>query len=165
MFGRWVVAVLSALALLVGVAVGVLLWGLRRKYPPVLDTFRRFARDVSNPQLLKTAGRPGAIAAVLRHVGRSSGRRYETPVTAVVAPGGFVIALTYGANTDWMKNLLAAGSAVLVHDGQMHPVDRPEVVLLAEAVEYFPPRVRSALRLFGVQECVRLHTAAISPST
>ncbi|WP_088284859.1 nitroreductase family deazaflavin-dependent oxidoreductase [Kineosporia sp. A_224] len=163
MFGGWVVAALSALLLLVALAAGVLLWGLRRKYPPVLDTVRRFARDVSNPRLLKTAGQPGSIAAILRHKGRSSGSLYETPVTAVAGVGGFVIALTYGANTDWMKNLLAAGSAVLVHDGQTHPVDRPKVVPLAEAIQDFPPGVRMALRLFGAQECVRLHTAANSP--
>jgi deazaflavin-dependent oxidoreductase (nitroreductase family) len=162
MVGRWVASVLGALVLVVVAAVGVFLWGLRHKYPPVVDRVRRFARDVGNPRLLKTAGGPGANAAILRHVGRTSGKPYQTPVTAVAAADGFVIALPYGPSTDWVKNLLAAGSATLVHDGQTHLVDHPEVVPLARAVHAFSPGERRALRLFGVQECLHLHATATS---
>jgi len=160
MLGRWAAAVAGALVVVVAGVVGVLLVGLRRKYPPVVDTVRRFARDVGNPRLLKTAGGPGANAAILRHVGRTSGKPYQTPVTAVAAADGFVIALPYGPTTDWVKNLLAAGSATLVHDGQTHLVDHPEVVPLAQAVHDFSPGERRALRMFGVQECLHLHAAA-----
>ena len=160
MLGRWAAAVAGAFVVVVAGVVGVFLVGLRRKYPPVVDTVRRFARDVGNPRLLKTAGGPGANAAILRHVGRTSGKPYQTPVTAVAAADGFVIALPYGPTTDWVKNLLAAGSATLVHDGQTHLVDHPEVVPLALTVQDFSPGERRALRLFGVQECLHLHAAA-----
>lgn len=162
MVGRAVAWVFGLLVLLVAGAVGVVLLGVRHRYPPVVDAVRRFARDVGNPRLLKSAGRPGANAAILRHVGRTSGKSYETPVTAILTPGGFVIALPYGPTTDWLKNLTAAGSAALVHDGRTHVVDHPEVVPLHEAAQDFSPGERRMLRLFGVDECLRLHSVPSS---
>jgi deazaflavin-dependent oxidoreductase (nitroreductase family) len=47
------------------------------------------------------------------HRGRRSGRRYQTPVNVFSASGGYVIALTYGPGTDWVKNVLAAGGCEL----------------------------------------------------
>jgi deazaflavin-dependent oxidoreductase (nitroreductase family) len=145
------VLVLGILAVL-----AVFVVGLRTKYPPVVDRVRRFARDVGNPQMVKAAGRPGATASIIRHTGRTSGTAYETPVTAVATAEGFVIALPYGPNTDWLKNVLAQGSAVLVHEGSIHRVDRPQVVSSAAAASDFSARERLGLRLFGVDECLRL---------
>jgi deazaflavin-dependent oxidoreductase (nitroreductase family) len=45
---------------------------------------------------------------VVLHRGRRSGRTYQTPVNVFPKPGGYVIALTYGADSDWVKNVLAA---------------------------------------------------------
>ena len=136
--------------------VAVFLVGMRRKYPPVVDTVRRLARDVGNPRLLRFAGGPGAIASVVHHVGRTSGRQYRTPVTAVPTGDGFVIALPYGPNTDWLKNVLASGSAELVHDGQTFAVDRPEVITSSEAAQHFSSWQRRVLGTFGVTECLYL---------
>jgi hypothetical protein len=52
---------------------------------------------------------------------------------------GFVIALTYGLQADWTKNVLAAGSATIVHDGAEHPVVAPEVLPVDRYVDAFPP--------------------------
>jgi deazaflavin-dependent oxidoreductase (nitroreductase family) len=133
--------------------------GLRTKYPPVVDTVRRFARDVGNPRMLKSAGRPGSSASIMRHLGRASGNAYETPVTAMPTADGFVIALPYGPNTDWLRNVLAAGSATLVHDGQEHRVDRPEVVPSGQTAGDFSARQLRALNWFGVKECLQLRLA------
>jgi len=70
-----------------------------------------------------------------------------------------VIALPYGAGTDWVKNVLAAGSATLVHEGQTYAVDKPEVVPITALVADFGARERRFLRLFGVQECLHLRRA------
>ncbi|HEY4464819.1 MAG TPA: nitroreductase family deazaflavin-dependent oxidoreductase, partial [Streptosporangiaceae bacterium] len=43
------------------------------------------------------------------HGGRRSGRRYETPVNVFPGEDGYVLALTYGPDTDWVKNVMAAG--------------------------------------------------------
>lgn len=72
---------------------------------------------------------------------------------------GFVIALPYGAGTDWVKNVLAAGSATLVHEGKTYTLEKPEVVPIAAAAADFGPRERRLLRLFGVQECLSLYRA------
>src|ERR1700693_5570676 len=50
---------------------------------------------------------------ILTHAGRKSGRVYRTPVDVFRAPEVFLIALTYGRESEWVKNGLAAGSASL----------------------------------------------------
>src|SRR4051812_50056213 len=47
--------------------------------------------------------------SLVRHVGRRSGRTYETPVILARVPQGFVAELTYGAGVDWYRNIVAAG--------------------------------------------------------
>jgi hypothetical protein len=43
----------------------------------------------------------------------------------------FVIVLPYGPGADWVRNVLAHGSATLVHEGRTVRVDQPVVVPLA----------------------------------
>lgn len=52
--------------------------------------------------------------SVIRHVGRKSGRTYETPVILAKVPEGFIAELTYGANVNWYRNVVAAGGCVVV---------------------------------------------------
>ena len=142
----------------VAAAAGLVL-GIRTKYPPVVDRVRRLARDSGNPRVLKTAGTAGGPASIIEHTGRTSGRVFQTPVTPTQTADGFVIALPYGPGTDWVKNILASGSATLVHEGQTYAVEKPEVIPITVAAADFGPRERRFLRLFGVQECLRLHRA------
>jgi deazaflavin-dependent oxidoreductase (nitroreductase family) len=130
--------------------------GMRGRSPWLLDAVRRFNRAVSNPQQMKSAGTPGAYASLLRHTGRTSGRPYATPVGAVATEDGFVIALVYGRNTDWLKNVLASGSATLVHEGRTYRVDQPEVAAIVEAAAYLSANDRRFHRWFGVDLCLRL---------
>jgi deazaflavin-dependent oxidoreductase (nitroreductase family) len=62
--------------------------------------------------------------SLVRHVGRRSGRQYETPLILAEVPGGFVTELTYGADVDWFKNVVAAGGCVVVHHGREYVVRR-----------------------------------------
>lgn len=96
---------------------------------------------------------------MVRHVGRRSGRAYETPVVAVEHGDSFLIALPYGERTDWLKNVLAGGSATLVMRGQTYQIDRPEVIPMAEATGYFRPREQRMHRRFGVDSALRVHRA------
>ncbi|WP_270886970.1 nitroreductase family deazaflavin-dependent oxidoreductase [Pedococcus sp. 5OH_020] len=90
--------------------------------------------------------------AVIHHRGRRSGREFQTPVNLFPKPGGYVVALTYGPETDWVRNVLAAGECVvetrgtLVRCGQPRVYRDPErhhiraferAVLGAIQVEYF----------------------------
>jgi deazaflavin-dependent oxidoreductase (nitroreductase family) len=62
------------------------------------------------------------------HRGRRSGRTYQTPVNVFPTEDGFIVALTYGAgNTDWVKNVLAAGGCELRTHGRALPMNAPRV--------------------------------------
>jgi deazaflavin-dependent oxidoreductase (nitroreductase family) len=129
--------------------------GMRAKSPPVLNTVRRISR-ATKPLILKTAGQAGTSTSVIRHLGRFSGQEYETPVSALPTDDGFLIALPYGRNTDWLKNVLARGSATIVEQGTTYTVDDPKVVPLAEAEPDLPPDTLRGLHLFRVEECLRV---------
>jgi hypothetical protein len=59
-----------------------------------------------NPLIVKLAGRRHFhMAARIRHVGRRSGRTYTTPVSARRSGDVVVIALTFGNQSDWSRNV------------------------------------------------------------
>jgi deazaflavin-dependent oxidoreductase (nitroreductase family) len=154
--------VLNLLAMLLGGLIVVLAMigvvftvGMRRKSPAVLRLVRQFNRAVVNPRQLKTAGTPGAYASVIHHVGRTTGRPYRTPVVAEPTADGFAIALPYGTSSNWVKNVLASGSAVIVDEGSSYQVDRPEIVPLTIMAEHFPAKDRRNLDRFRVDQCLR----------
>ena len=153
---RAAVKFFGGLSLLVAAVGAVTLIGMRRKWPPVVDTVRKIGRS-TKPFVLKSAGTEGAFASVVRHVGRTTGRNYETPIVAVATDDGFVIGLPYGLNTDWLKNVLAKGSAHLVTGGQTYEVDRPEVIPIDAAMASFETREQLLLRRFGVTDVLRVH--------
>ena len=150
------VVVALLLALLLTNAI-VFVVGMRAKTPWVLNAVRRFARALGNPFQMRSAGTPGAYASVVRHTGRTSGRVFETPVVPVATDGGFVIALPYGSNTDWLKNVLASGSATIVNAGHTYRVDQPEIIPIHAAAAYFPTaKEQRSLRFFRIDQCLRV---------
>src|SRR3954453_16933906 len=60
--------------------------------------------------------------SLVRHVGRRSGRQYETPLILARVPGGFVAELTYGPDVDWDKNVVPAGGCTVDHQGRAYVV-------------------------------------------
>jgi deazaflavin-dependent oxidoreductase (nitroreductase family) len=152
------IATLFVCLISVVLAIGIVFFvGMRTKFPLVLNTVRRFNRAFMNPHQMKTAGTPGAYASVIRHVGRKTGRPYETPVVAFATDDGFVIALPYGSGTDWLKNVLAKGSATIVNEGETWLIDRPELVPVDVAAPYMPAKEQRELRRFAVDRCLRVH--------
>jgi deazaflavin-dependent oxidoreductase (nitroreductase family) len=145
---------------LVGSATGIVfVVGMRAKSPVVVNGVRRLGRAM-RPVAIKSAGGPGASTSVVRHVGRASGRSYATPVGVASIDDGFVIALPYGLSADWLRNVLASGSATIVHDGSTYDVDRPEVVPLSSVEGQFSSADQRAHRLFGVDQCLRVRRPA-----
>jgi deazaflavin-dependent oxidoreductase (nitroreductase family) len=92
----------------------------------------------------------------VRHTGRRSGRVYQTPVVAARHGDQFLIALPYGERTDWLKNVLDKGSAVIVADGRDYEVGQPEVIPMTEATGYFRPREQRMHRQFRVDTALRV---------
>jgi deazaflavin-dependent oxidoreductase (nitroreductase family) len=136
---------------------------MRWKLPPVINAVRRMNRSVTNPRVMRTAGSAGTQTSVIRHEGRTSGRTYETPVDIVTTVDGFVIALPYGTRADWVRNVLAAGSATIVSQGVSVDVGEPIVAATSEVAGQIPARTLRTLRLFGVTECLHLQRAADGP--
>jgi deazaflavin-dependent oxidoreductase (nitroreductase family) len=125
---------------------------------PIPQSIARFNRSVTNRITHLFAGRAPGFAIVI-HKGRTSGKEYRTPLNAFVTPEGFAIALTYGAETDWVKNVLAAGGCTLEYRG--HPVQSidPRFSTLANERERFPAPVRFILGLINVDKVLLLRRA------
>ena len=96
---------------------------------------------------------------VVAHTGRSSGRRYQTPVNVFPAGDGYLFALTYGPDSDWVKNVLAAGGCGLVTRGRTVRLVSPRLVH-DENRRGIRPVERQVLRLIGVADFLSLKTAA-----
>ena len=65
---------------------------------------------------------------IITHAGRRSGRRYRTPVNVFRVADGYVAALTYGVESDWVKNVIAAGGCELERRGQRRQLGSPRIV-------------------------------------
>jgi len=99
---------------------------------------------------------------VVVHRGRHSGRRYQTPVNVFPVSDGYVIALTYGPGTDWVKNVLAAGSCEIQTRGHTVRLISPQV-FHDESRHDIRPAERQVLRVLGVADFLSLTTAPATP--
>jgi deazaflavin-dependent oxidoreductase (nitroreductase family) len=86
-----------------------------------------------NPRELKKGVRP-----VLVHVGRMSGREYLTPLEPTPIEGGYLFVPVYGVKSDWVRNVLAAGSARLRTGGTEVVVTNPRLVAAEAAFALLP---------------------------
>jgi deazaflavin-dependent oxidoreductase (nitroreductase family) len=95
---------------------------------------------------------------VVVHRGRRSNREYETPVNVFRQRDGYVIALTYGTDSEWVKNVRAAGWCELVTRGQRRRLASPEL-RHDESLSLVPAVVRPALRILRVTDFMYLRDA------
>nr|WP_202881506.1 nitroreductase family deazaflavin-dependent oxidoreductase [Pedococcus badiiscoriae] len=93
--------------------------------------------------------------AVVHHRGRRSGRAYQTPVNLFRVGDRYVIALTYGPQTDWVRNVLAAGGCTIETRGRLVPCGRPQLYRDAER-HGIRPVERAVLGWIGVQDFLEL---------
>ena len=95
---------------------------------------------------------------VVIHRGRRSGRRYQTPVNVFRTPDGYRFALTYGPESDWVKNVLAADGCKLRTRGRTVALVSPRLVH-DESRSGIRPLERAVLRLLGVADFLSAKTA------
>jgi len=95
---------------------------------------------------------------VVIHRGRRSGKIYRTPVNIFGRKGGYAIALTYGPDTEWVKNVLAAGGCAIETLGRTRRTVNPRMVVDTRR-RFVPPPVRAILRLLGVSRFLLLDRA------
>ncbi|WP_280448297.1 nitroreductase family deazaflavin-dependent oxidoreductase [Nocardia brasiliensis] len=107
-------------------------------------TLAKFNRSVTNRVAGLFAGRAPGFA-ILQHRGRKSGRLYRTPISIFHADGVYRIAMTYGREVDWAKNICAAGEFSVETrrhgDGQAAPGVSPDTPA-PWAPTGFPPTAR-----------------------
>lgn len=113
-----------------------------------------FNRNFTNRLTSKVAGHlPGF--GIVHHVGRKSGRAYRTPVNAFATDEGYIIALTYGSESDWVKNVLAAQSCDLETRGQLVQLYSPRIIV-DQANSWAPLVVRLILNALNVTQHMQL---------
>jgi deazaflavin-dependent oxidoreductase (nitroreductase family) len=140
----WVIPVLTVLAV-----------------PILLIRFRK--RRVAAFNLAVTNRITGLFAdwlpgfGILTHVGRKSGKVYRTPVNVFRASNGFIIALTYSSQSEWVKNVLAAGGCELKTRWKKYHLSAPKIVH-DPTRRRFPIPVRIVLRIVGADEYMDLTT-------
>jgi deazaflavin-dependent oxidoreductase (nitroreductase family) len=96
---------------------------------------------------------------VIDHVGRTSGQAYRTPIEALPVDDGFIIMLVYGSRSDWVRNVLAAGSATLEIDGGTVELVDPVVIGADEAFERLPADTKRPPKLLKIDEFLAMRRA------
>jgi deazaflavin-dependent oxidoreductase (nitroreductase family) len=111
-----------------------------------------------NKRLFNPRAVAGGKWPVLTHVGRGSGTTYRTPLDAHPVDGGYLFVLVYGSRSDWVRNVLAAGTARLRVDGSEVALTAPRLVDRDEAFRALPAEVRRPPRLLRITEFLRMDT-------
>jgi deazaflavin-dependent oxidoreductase (nitroreductase family) len=96
--------------------------------------------------------------SLIRHVGRKSGRTYETPVILARAPEGFIAELTYGDNVNWYRNVIAAGGCTVVHHRVEYRVTGIEPCGAERGLGAYPAPFRLILKARGRNQFRLLRT-------
>lgn len=110
------------------------------------NRIRYFNKHVTNRVLRRFANSSRGPFAVIYHVGRRSGKPYETTIMVWPLRDSFVIALTYGEPVDWYRNILASERCTVRWHGKVYTLGKPESVDVKTALQAFPPFFRLILR-------------------
>jgi deazaflavin-dependent oxidoreductase (nitroreductase family) len=122
--------------------------------PTRIRFLRPFTKALINPVTGLFAGwLPGF--AILTHVGRKSDRTYRTPINVFRRGDHYLFALTYGADVDWVKNVLAAGGCSMRERGRDIRLVEPELLVDPE-LRLMPAPVRAIGRFNRVTEILRM---------
>jgi deazaflavin-dependent oxidoreductase (nitroreductase family) len=99
---------------------------------------------------------------IVEHEGRRSGRAYRTPVNVFPAEAegdgrdGYVLALTYGPDTDWVRNVVHAGRAVIHTRRHAVATVNPRIVHDPERQAIPSSSLRTILKLLDVDHFLLL---------
>jgi deazaflavin-dependent oxidoreductase (nitroreductase family) len=119
-------------------------------------SLRTFVKHVVNPALRYATHAARGPFAMLRSVGRKSGKPYATPIMVWPVADGFIIALTYGPRVDWLRNLQSAAQGTLRWHRREYVFQTPVFVDEPTARRALPWMIRTVLGLHGTHEFVKL---------
>jgi len=138
----------GAIIIIVIAASGILMMRFRKRWLAKINI--AFTNRITS---LFAGGLPGF--GILTHVGRQSGKVHRIPVNVFRGSNGFIIALTYSSQSEWVKNVLAAGGCELKTRRKTYQLFAPKVVR-DPTRRRFPIPVRIALRIVGADEYMEL---------
>jgi deazaflavin-dependent oxidoreductase (nitroreductase family) len=96
---------------------------------------------------------------VIVHAGRTTHRQYRTPVLIFRRGQRFIIALTYGRESQWVQNVLTNGECELETTGRRIHLTTPRLFHDPER-RIMPAIVRGMLAVFNVSDFLELSAAA-----
>jgi deazaflavin-dependent oxidoreductase (nitroreductase family) len=136
---------------------------------PIARIVMRPMTKMLNPLIVKLAGRRHfRMAAQIRHVGRRSGRTYTTPVTAGRSGDMILIALTFGNQSDWSRNVRSAGRTSIRIEGEDYDVTQPQIMSRQDAKPLvqaaFRPLERAGFRMLGIKQVMSLRVVSATHS-
>ena len=118
---------------------------------PIPRGVARVNKRITNKITSPFARRLGSFG-VVHHVGRSTGEHYRTPINCWKKGGVVTVALTYGPEVDWLKNLEAAGGGVIEIRADMISIGPPKALSTEEGLTRMSAFVRYALNTLDVTE-------------
>jgi deazaflavin-dependent oxidoreductase (nitroreductase family) len=96
------------------------------------------------------------VRPVITHIGRRSGTIYRTPLEVTPVDGGYIVVLVYGSASDWVKNVLAAGSATLRIGGEDIELTSPRVLDEHAAWQLLPTTKKRPPRFLKIDEYLHM---------
>lgn len=109
---------------------------------------------VVNPVLVRLAGFGPFVE--IEHIGRTSGRTYRTPIMAFRDGDTVTIALTYGSEVDWLRNVRAAGGARMHLGRGLITLGPPATLPTEVGLSRMPVGPRQLLPVLGCRDFVEL---------
>jgi len=92
--------------------------------------------------------------AIVNHQGRYSGNSYRIPIMTIPTKDGFVFALTYGRNVDWIKNLISSNKGSLEYQGEVIEIHNIRQTSYNEVRKEFPFVSQFLLNIITVEHCL-----------
>ncbi|CAN5599026.1 nitroreductase family deazaflavin-dependent oxidoreductase [soil metagenome] len=126
---------------------------------PLPMRLARFNRSFTNRIIARFAGRLPPLA-IIHHVGRKSGKSYVTPIVVFRRADIFVIVMTYGIETEWSKNVLAAKGCAIEYRGKQIALTEPRLTSFAEFRDQMPALVRFILKRINAHDAMVLSASA-----
>ena len=125
---------------------------------PFSRILARFNRNIVNPFVRLFAGWVPPFSIVI-HRGRRSGNMYRTPAWAFRTKDGLIFAALYGANSDWIKNVVADDRAEVKRLGRSAEYGAPRLVDSSSSMRRMPATFRPVFRFFHTREFLRVEAS------
>jgi deazaflavin-dependent oxidoreductase (nitroreductase family) len=97
---------------------------------------------------------------VVMHTGRKTHRQYRTPVVVFRRSGRFIVALTYGRDSQWVQNVIAEGGCELQTRGRTLRLTQPHIIH-DERRQFVSVFVRIPLALLNVSDFLVVSSAGL----